>query len=273
MPSSKTRNAARANAIRLGWIRRVESTRNGRRPLWIDPQFYEPGANMRVSAELLGINERTLQRRRNEMLSANFLVGMGLGFGGGTTSFPIRPALLRDSIQKSAMAIARAAASPAFKRRPERPRPLPKWLRYGTTIEAITAKVEINQKTNCWIYMGVLSSGYGRLGGVSVHRFVYEHYHGTIPAGLVCDHLCRVRSCCNPDHIEPVTQGKNVLRGVSPAAENARKTHCINGHPFSGANLKVRTIKGRRRRSCRHCAQDLKDRERKEGEMSQRITN
>jgi len=69
-------------------------------------------------------------------------------------------------------------------------------------------------------------------------------------ASLVLDHLCRVRACCNPAHLEVVTNRVNILRGEGPTAINARAETCVKGHPFSGDNLSIRSD-GRRR--CIRC--------------------
>jgi hypothetical protein len=86
---------------------------------------------------------------------------------------------------------------------------------------------------------------------VYVHRVVYEALVKPIPVGLVLDHLCRVRHCVNPAHLEPVTQRENVLRGETAPAANKAKTHCVRGHPFSGQNLILRKSGVR---ECRTCA-------------------
>lgn len=96
----------------------------------------------------------------------------------------------------------------------------------------------VERTPTCWLWRGAVSkAGYGSLsvGGrnVRVHRFAYELLVGPIPAGLTLDHLCRVRHCVNPSHLEPVTSGENTLRGYGPTAEHARQTHCINGHAFA----------------------------------------
>jgi hypothetical protein len=65
---------------------------------------------------------------------------------------------------------------------------------------------------------------------------VYELLVGPVGADLTLDHLCRNRACVNPDHLEPVTIAVNVLRGESPPARNARKTHCPQGHEYTPDN-------------------------------------
>lgn len=72
--------------------------------------------------------------------------------------------------------------------------------------------------TPCWIWNGVpRPNGYARTkfqGRVGLaHRLMYEQEIGAIPEGLTLDHLCRVRNCVNPDHLEPVTTAVNVQRG------------------------------------------------------------
>lgn len=119
----------------------------------------------------------------------------------------------------------------------------------------------------CWIWtLRTDRNGYGyyshRHGGTRfVHRIMYEHVEGPIPEGLVLDHLCQVRICCNPAHLEAVTQAENVRRGraheVSRRLASVR-THCSNGHPYEGDNFRINTRgpkKGRRR--CLVCARAL----------------
>ena len=92
---------------------------------------------------------------------------------------------------------------------------------------------------------------------VNAHRACYELKRGKVPDGLVLDHLCRVRRCLNPDHLEPVTRSENVRRGDCPAAvaasnkaRGAAITHCVHGHKYTKENT-VRTKEGRRR--CKSC--------------------
>ena len=123
--------------------------------------------------------------------------------------------------------------------------------------------VSAEPNTGCWLWLGAVSRlGYGSIWSeaypskngrhVPAHRVSYELHKGPIPEGLTIDHLCRVRGCVNPDHLEAVTLRENILRGENPAALNARKTHCAQGHEFSADN--TRHGKFERERVCRQCA-------------------
>jgi hypothetical protein len=102
----------------------------------------------------------------------------------------------------------------------------------------------------CWIWLGNLrEDGYGvikRDGQTKgVHRLMYERHVGPIPEGLEIDHLCRVRSCVNPEHLEPVTHLENMRRRYELITE------CLHGHSLiDPANVYV-TKKGKR--ECRTC--------------------
>jgi hypothetical protein len=130
------------------------------------------------------------------------------------------------------------------------------------------AKVEKTE--TCWLWRGTTTrpvNGYGQIRldrrMVTSHRVAYELLVGPIPEGLELDHLCRVRHCVNPVHLEPVTPHENLLRGEGPAARHARKTHCHRGHPLSGANLRM--CNGGRSRRCRECKRenDLRSQEKR----------
>jgi hypothetical protein len=135
-----------------------------------------------------------------------------------------------------------------------------------TVLQRFVAK-HIDHPDECWIWPHALSeSGYGRAFVsmdrrlVTVHRYLYEEMVGPIPDGLQLDHLCRNRACANPSHVEPVTSRENTMRGETPAAHNARKTHCPLGHPLSGDNLRInyhgRGKTGTPFRSCKECARE-----------------
>ncbi len=123
---------------------------------------------------------------------------------------------------------------------------------------------------DCWEWTGSLRDGYGRfkINGVyyQAHRVMYKDTYGPIPKGLQLDHLCRTRNCVHPLHLEIVAQQTNILQGISPIANQARQTHCLNGHELKGDNLyyspKRPTI-----RQCKPCtiARSAEQRRRKRG--------
>jgi hypothetical protein len=124
----------------------------------------------------------------------------------------------------------------------------------------------------CWLWTAsVFEAGYGQFvishhprRSVTAHNFAYRQLVGEIPVGLELDHLChhpdsgcgggvtcRHRRCCNPSHLEPVTNAENVRRGMNPSSRNRRKTHCIRSHPFNEANTGRTKNGGRWCRTCR----------------------
>jgi hypothetical protein len=93
----------------------------------------------------------------------------------------------------------------------------------------------VEKTDTCWLWTGGLkNNGYGNFFDgkrtVVAHRWLWSSINGE-PKGEI-DHLCRVRNCVNPAHLEDVTRQVNVLRGISFCARNAVKTHCPNGHPY-----------------------------------------
>jgi hypothetical protein len=110
--------------------------------------------------------------------------------------------------------------------------------------------------SGCWLWVGPINyAGYAvmEVNGRQVRgaRFAFEMFKGKIPDGLTIDHLCRVRCCVNPDHLEAVPIRVNILRGENPPAKNGRKTHCNQGHPLSGENLYIAPSGKRFCRICR----------------------
>lgn len=117
---------------------------------------------------------------------------------------------------------------------------------------------KVDKSGSCWLWTGSKTSweyGQHTVDGKNwrVHRLAYILTKGEIPKGLHLDHLCRVRHCVNPDHLEPVTNKQNVLRGIGPTANNARKTHCKRGHEFTEANTYVYTRGEHQERFCKAC--------------------
>lgn len=130
----------------------------------------------------------------------------------------------------------------------------------GTVWEYLATRIRI-EENGCWTWLGAKSrGGYGNMdwkgSGVPnttvVHRIVWFWTHGKFPpAGLQLDHLCRNRACCNPDHLEPVTQLENYRRGIGNPAKH--KTHCKYGHPFDQQNTRMSGTGQGRQRVCHTC--------------------
>jgi hypothetical protein len=111
----------------------------------------------------------------------------------------------------------------------------------------------------CWEWQGSKTpKGYGRIRVGEklhyVHRIAYEVHVTEIPAGTQLDHLCRNRACVNPSHLEPVTNRVNTIRGDAGrllGARNSEKSHCPQGHPYDGDNLRIGPHGWRYCRACR----------------------
>lgn len=133
-----------------------------------------------------------------------------------------------------------------------------RWVRPALTLDALHARAIPEPNSGCLLWLGAVNQfGYGRTlfqGSRTVaHRASYILACGPVPDGLELDHLCRVRSCINPLHLEPVTKLENGRRGVAgekSGAQQRSKTHCPQGHPYAGANLFIRA---RGHRECRVC--------------------
>lgn len=111
------------------------------------------------------------------------------------------------------------------------------------------------EKGEHWLWQGSLATaGYGRIRinrkPVLAHRAVYTEWVGPIPEGLTIDHLCRVRACVRPDHLEAVPMRTNILRGEGATAKHARQTHCKRGHPLVGEHVYLSPNGHRRCRTC-----------------------
>jgi hypothetical protein len=130
---------------------------------------------------------------------------------------------------------------------------LGKFLRGAPLVDRIAFRTE-NGSGGCVLWTGPLDEkGYGHLvlngRNIRVHQASYIAYIGEVPPGLEIDHLCRVRHCVNPDHLEAVTHRENILRGEGPSAQHARKTQCLRGHEFDAV-----TRDGRRQ--CNTCRRE-----------------
>jgi hypothetical protein len=131
----------------------------------------------------------------------------------------------------------------------------------GSVADRLMSKCISEPNSGCWLWTDSLSTyGYGRIRvGKRVrkaHQVSYEIHVGPIPEGLHLDHLCAVRACINPAHLEPVTCRENLLRSPATLAGiNVRKDTCKRGHPFDDENtiVYVRRDRSGPMRRCRTC--------------------
>ena len=138
-----------------------------------------------------------------------------------------------------------------------------------TTEDRFWAKVDFSAPNGCWVWTGALFTPYPygafqerTKHTVRAHRFSYELRYGPIPDGLPLDHLCRNPPCVNPEHLEAVSQGENIRRGLTGKLNNwnLRKTHCPQGHAFDLFNTYFNPGTGGRQ--CRTCRQNARPAER-----------
>lgn len=125
----------------------------------------------------------------------------------------------------------------------------------------------VRYEGECWIWTAqITDGGYGRFTmhvdgvwtKVMAHRASYELAVGPIPDGLELDHLCRVRACVNPLHLEPVTSSENHYRSWDARRQIGRaparpRSHCPRGHKFDERNTYVRADGAM---VCRACSAD-----------------
>lgn len=146
-----------------------------------------------------------------------------------------------------------------------------RWLRHGTTADPIIVTVEerfwskVEKTETCWLWKASLNrKGYaqffpqpGKL--VEGHRWAWISANGSVPDGLELDHLCKVKHCVNPVHLEAVTHAENMRRWLSLI------THCPQGHPYDEVNTYVTKA------NVRHCRQCHRDQSREYGRKLRRL--
>lgn len=142
-------------------------------------------------------------------------------------------------------------------------------------IDRFMDRVQPEPNSGCWLWTGAAANtGYGTFSPsqkrdekVLAHRWSYQHFIGEIADAMVIDHLCRVRCCVNPEHMEVVTRGENVRRGDAPAHIARRNRACERGHALTPEN----TI-GRAKARCWTCHHEWKE-QREVAELLQRMVD
>lgn len=116
----------------------------------------------------------------------------------------------------------------------------------------MTGNNELNNIDDCWLFAGSLDkAGYGRVQSEVIHRLVFKAHNGYLPEqGLELDHLCQVKHCINPEHLEVVTHAENMRR------QRDNRTMCRNGHQYDEENTAWYSYKSYRFRRCKACATD-----------------
>lgn len=109
----------------------------------------------------------------------------------------------------------------------------------------------IYKTQHCWFWLGCCDrDGYGVLRikkkNYRAHRYFYEKEKGFIEEKKQLDHLCSMRNCVNPEHLQPVTNAENWLRGNSPSRLAKDRTHCKSGH-------KLVVVQSNGKRGCKIC--------------------
>ena len=131
-----------------------------------------------------------------------------------------------------------------------------------TVMDRLISKIVLDEN-DCWLWTGgTYGPGYGKITvesnrARSCHLLTYEHFRGSVPQGQELDHLCRVRRCANPWHLEAVTHRENTLRGVAPHILLHNAARCKRGHSLiehgephgpSGTRRRCRLCRNARRR-------------------------
>ena len=120
---------------------------------------------------------------------------------------------------------------------------------------------KVKKSNGCWLWTGATSRGYGHFcsspySTKMAHRISYMELVGSIPEGKQLHHLCEIRNCVNPAHLEPVTARENLLlSSKTAAAKLSSQTHCKRGHEFTAENTYVWG-------NMRHCKECVRTRSR-----------
>lgn len=108
----------------------------------------------------------------------------------------------------------------------------------------------------CWLWTTGISRGYGQVwyngSMTTAHRAIYHIIYGLWSTRQnQIDHICRVRNCVNPNHLELVTAKENVTRSLPYWKPKVRPTHCVNGHQYTEENTKYYGDQGRKCYECK----------------------
>lgn len=102
-------------------------------------------------------------------------------------------------------------------------------------------KYKVNKK-GCWIWQNAQDGrGYGHIRAngktMKAYTFFFMKKYGPIPKGKELDHVCRVKLCVNPDHLEPVTHQINMQRALGIHRNRILKIRSLAKSGLSGAEI------------------------------------
>ena len=133
-------------------------------------------------------------------------------------------------------------------------------MRRLTKEQGLMKYVTVGDPEECWLWTaGLTARGYGKcldtIYGRIAHRVLYQMIHGVLDSAIELHHTCKVKRCCNPLHLVPLTQKEHAKEHpLTPLfAAKVAQTHCLRGHPFDATNT-YRTSKGGR--MCLQCKND-----------------
>ena len=94
-------------------------------------------------------------------------------------------------------------------------------------------------ESGCWLWTRARKNGYGTTGftiegkfrSERAHRVAYALTYGPIPEGWEVDHVCKVRDCVRPDHLEALPRNAHQRRW-----EKEPQATCRKGHPRTQEN-------------------------------------
>jgi len=131
-------------------------------------------------------------------------------------------------------------------------------------ISRFNRKTRYNPQNGCIEWTACKDKdGYGlfRINGIQhrAHRAIYFLLLGSpLPSNFIVCHKCDNPSCVNVNHHFIGDHSMNVKDSVAKGRQKEiRKTHCPQGHPFSGENLYIVAKTGKRQcKICRKVATD-----------------
>lgn len=114
----------------------------------------------------------------------------------------------------------------------------------------------VEKTPTCWNWTGpARKNGHAitKIGGktYSAPRVFYEHFIGAITTGHWVVRACKNKLCVNPEHLQAMRPSDGLAESDSTPGKNARKTHCVHGHEFHGANLYVKPSGARVCKACK----------------------